>query len=113
MNIIYDIFVKHPEWVEIANSIPEIDEGLIELLLFVKGQLMPLADQIDAEENANPEEPIATMICFEPAPDAPNRFLLFVGYSIPLGEKMASCFTPSDVEYIERKLEAILNKWQQ
>jgi len=113
MNILYDIFVKHPEWVQRANSIPEIDEGLITLLNFVNGQLMPLKDQIEAEENANPEEPIGTMICFESTEDAPNRFLWFVGYSPQLGEKMASCFKPSDVEYIERKLEFILNKWQQ
>lgn len=113
MNIVYDIFVKHPEWVAIANSIPEIDEGLMELLLFVKGQLMPLADQIQKEEDANPDEAIGTMIRFEPPAEAPNMFLLFAGYSNELGLKMQGCFSPSDVRYIEQKLEYILNKWQQ
>src|SRR5262245_20378249 len=113
MNIVYDIFVKNPEWTAIANSIPEIDEGLMTLLEFVKARLMPLASENDAEEDAQPDKPIGTIIFFHPPPQAPNRFLLFAGYSQHLGNKMASCFSPSDVEYIENKLEFILNKWQQ
>lgn len=113
MNIVYDIFVKYPHWVERANQIPEIDEALMELLNFVKGRLMPLLDDIDKEEDANPNEAIGTMIFFQPPPEAPNRFLMFAGYSEALGTKMASCFAPSDVTYIENKLMFILDKWQQ
>lgn len=113
MNIAFDIFIRHPELTSIANSIPEIDATLNKLLEFVKGRLMPLSDIIDAEEDANEEGSRCSIIYLQPPQDKPNMFLQFAGYSKDLSEKMASCFEPNDIEFIEKQLLFILDSWQQ
>ncbi len=111
MNIAFDIFMLYPELIPVANSIPEIDEGFSTILSFVMSRLKVLEDEIDKEENGGDEK--GTVILMKPPPEHAGKFVVFLGYSDSLTDKMVNSFSKEDMDYLFGLLSNIQNKWQQ
>jgi hypothetical protein len=105
MNIAYDIFMLHPEAVAEVNKDPQLDTFFYELLTFVMERLKPLEERINKEEDALPDGHSGTVIQILNIED--GKFLIFLGYSKELVEKMKSCFSQKDFEFILQKIQAI------
>ena len=108
MNIAYDLFLDHPEAIPIVQKDPDLNTFFIEILKFVEDRLKPLNDELDREEDEaeNNGKWNGTIICVM---RNDGKFINFHGYTEPLRNKMLSCFTKEDIDFIFNKVEAIRN----
>ncbi len=70
-----------------------------ELKQFIKQRLAVLKEQIDEEELTGTKMTVIML----PSDDANFEGLIYQGYSKRLTEKMKSCVTKDDIEYLKRR----------
>jgi hypothetical protein len=102
MNIAYDIFIEHPEAIDIVSKMPDLDTFFTELINFIATRLSVLVDEIESEENENEMRGIIICIMRED-----NRFINFYGYTDSLKSRMLGCFSKGDIDFILNKISQI------
>lgn len=108
MNIAYDLFLDHPEAIQIVQKDTDLNTFFTEIIKFVEERLNPLNDELEKAEDKAEEngEWNGTIICVM---RNDGKFINFHGYPEPLRNKMLSCFTKEDIDFILKKVEAIRN----
>lgn len=101
MKVVIDLFEAIPElWDECEPVEKEIFTKIID---YFKQRFDTLKEQIDNEELQNPKAQVLVRLLDE----SPIDKIRMIGYSNQLLDKMATCLTPQDLEYLNRLIEEI------
>jgi len=102
MNIAFDIFLEHPEFVDETK----LDEDVFykQFLLFVESVLKPLESEIDTEEKERQHSEYYTGTVIEMLGETYPVFV-FENYSEPLKAKMKKLIEQADFDTWTQKIE--------
>lgn len=103
MNIHIDTFLYN------ENYQPNEEEHIYytEMLSFVGQRLKPLESLIDAEEALNNSDGVTFIHII----DFPTKgYIRHYNYSPELTDKMKSCFSISDIEYMTKRIEGFIGR---
>jgi hypothetical protein len=103
MRIVIDLFEKIPEMWELCN--PAEKEMFTTIKKYFYQRFATLRNRINKEEQRNKDAKVLIRL-LDPSP---KDKILIIGYSNDLLDKMQSCLTEQDLDYLNKLL---IEKWQ-